>query len=442
MHKKHLGLYNDMLSLAEIINKSLFFLGAGFSFGTGCKTSVEMFDDLRKRIFDEQDEKFNKPQKEALKFLIACLQYHSEWRTMESSNGITFKPNIEELALLIRRIKNRENFLPYPITGNWADKLVTLESQYFAESKNISLSPVDGLFESLEKIFKILLKDEWFKINCDLSFMSPLLELIKNTPTDKYMFDIFSLNNDLVIEEYFSSNHEIPWRGFVDGKWQGIAKDEMNDPFGRINLFKLHGSIDWVRLEDMDVWEEPKLDDKKRENIEQKHNPYLIFGQGTKTFSVEPFFSLISHFNKQLNSDFKEYFFIIGYSFFDPYINNLLFNAVKNLKKLIIINPYFGPDKIYGINKEILNDPNDCYIIKYPDGTNQSDLTDYLREIQKNSFYSELPEFNYVTVSAENIEFIPLKTEKFIEYFFGDNGRLLCEFIGKFEKQKEESKPF
>ncbi len=431
-----------MLSLAEIINKSLFFLGAGFSFGTGCKTSVEMFADLRKKIFDEQDETFNQTQKEALKFLISCLQYHSEWRTMESSNGITFKPNIEELALLIRRIKNRENFLPYPITGNWADKLVTLESQYFTESKNISLSPGDGLFESLEKIFKNLLRDEWFKINCDLSFMNPLLELIKSTPKDEYSFDIFSLNNDLVIEEYFSSNHEIPWRGFVEGKWQGVVKDEMNDPFGRINLYKLHGSIDWVRLEDMDVWEEPKLDDKKKENIEEKHNPYLIFGQGTKTFSVQPFFSLINHFNKQLNSDHKEYFFIIGYSFFDPYINNLLFDAVKNLKKLIIVNPYFGPEKIYGGNKEILNDPDDCYRIKYPDGTNQSDLTDYLREIQKNSFFSELPEFNYVTVSAENIEFIPLKTEKFIKYFFGENGEMLRKFIEKFEKQKEESKPF
>ncbi len=431
-----------MLSLAEIINKSLFFLGAGFSFGTGCKTSVEMFADLRKRIFDEQDETFNQTQKEALKFLIACLQYHSEWRTMESSNGITFNPNIEELALLIRRIKNRENFLPYPITGNWADKLVTLESQYFTESKNISLSPGDGLFESLEKILKNLLRDEWFKINCDLSFMNPLLELIKSTPKDEYRFDIFSLNNDLVIEEYFTTRNEIPWRGFVEGKWQGIDKDEMNDPLGRINLFKLHGSIDWVRLEDMDVWEEPKLDDKNRENIQEKHNPYLIFGQGTKTFSVEPFFSLINHFNHQLNAGLKDYFFVIGYSFFDPYINNLLFNAVRNLRKLIIVNPYFGPEKIYDGKREIPYDPDRFYRIKYPDGTNRSDITDYLRAIQKNSFYSELPEFNYVTVSAENIEFIPLKTEEFIKHFFGDNGRLLCEFIGKFEKQKEESKPF
>lgn len=430
------------LTTAKIINKSLFFLGAGFSWGTGCKTSIEMFADLRKKIFNEQDKTFNQTQKEALKFLIACLQYHSEWRTIESSNDITFTPNIEDLALLIRRIKNRENFLPYPITGNWADKLVTLESQYFNESNNVLLIPEDGLFESLERALRNLLKNEWFKIRCDLSYLNPLLEFIKNTSKDDYCFDIFTLNNDLVIEDFFSKNMEIPWRGFVNGKWQGIIKDDQNDPFGRINLFKLHGSIDWVRLEDMDVWEEEKLDEKRRENIQDKHNPYLIFGQGTKTFSVEPFFSLINHLNNLLNSNSKDYFFVIGYSFFDPYINNLLFNAVKGFKKLIIVNPRFGPGKLFINDDKPKPNENDFYKIIYPDGTNQSDLTDYLREIQKNSFYSELPEFNYVTVSAENIEYIPLKTEEFIKKFFSDNGDLLLEFIKIFEKEKEKSQPF
>lgn len=430
-----------MLSLAEIINKSIFFLGAGFSFGTGCKTSIEMFKDLKDKIFNEQDETFNNTQKEALKFLIACLQYHSEWRTMESPSGFTFSPNIEELALLVRRIKNRENFLPYPITGNWADKLVTLESQYLSETRNNSIASGSELFQSLEMKFKELLKNQWFQIDSDLAFINPLLECIQSIPNDEFKFDIFSLNNDLVIEKFFSERNEIPWRGFVDGKWQGIKNDEANDPFGRINLFKLHGSIDWVRLEDMDTWEMSKLNAQEEENIEEKHNPYLIFGQGTKTFSVEPFFALINHFNKELNSDKKEYFFVIGYSFFDPYINNLLFNAVKNQKKMIIINPYFGPEKIYH-GKKIDCDPDQFYKIKYPEGTNQSDLTDYLREIQKNSFYSELPEFNYVSLSAENIDYMPLTTEEFIKYFFSNSGKLLKKFIEVYEIEKEKSKPF
>jgi len=430
------------LTKANIINKSLFFLGAGFSYGTGCKTSIEMFADLRKRIFDEQDTTFSKTQKEALKFLIACLQYHAEWRTMETASGFAFMPNIEELALLIRRIRNRENFLPYPITGNWADKLVMLESEYSNESKNNSEYPEDALFESLERVLKSLLKNDWFQINSDLSYLNPLLEFIQNTSIDDYKFEIFTLNNDMVIENYFSVNKEIPWRGFINGRWQGIRNDTQNDPYGRIDLYKLHGSIDWVRLEDMDVWEVEKLDDEKKENIQDKHNPYVIFGQGTKTFSVEPFFSLINHFNNRLNSSSKDYFFIIGYSFFDPYVNNLLFNAVKGFKKLIIVNPNFGPEKIFTKDKKPQPGPDNFFRIKYPAETNQGDLTDYLREIQKNSFYSELPEFNYFTISAENIEYIPLPTKDFIREFFSNNGDLLFEFIKVFEEEKEISRPF
>ena len=377
-----------------------------------------------------------------MKFLIACLQYHSEWRTMETTNGIKFFPNIEELALLIRRIKNRENFLPYPITGNWADKLVTLESQYFVESKNGKLTSSEGLFESLERILKRLLKEQWFNITSDLSFMSPLLDFIMSTPGERYEFDIFTLNNDLVIEQYFLDHHEIPWRGFVGGRWQGVVKDVQNEPFGRINLFKLHGSIDWVRLEDMDAWEEAKLSEEQKENIQDKHNPFVIFGQGTKTFSVEPFFSLINHFNSTLNSNFKDYLFVIGYSFFDPYINNLLFNAVKGMKKLIIVNPSFGPESIFSDTNQPEPDKDDFYRVKYPPRTNRSNLTDYLREIQNNAFYSELPEFNYVSLSAENIEYIVLKTDDFLNKYLGGGGDLLRQFIDIFEKQKEESKPF
>ncbi|MFB3884040.1 MAG: SIR2 family protein [Thermodesulfobacteriota bacterium] len=365
---------------------------------------------------------------------------------MDTVDCFPFSPNIEELALLIRRIDNRENFLPYPITGNWADKLVRLESEYSTEPKPLENSG-ETLFESLERVFKHLLKTKWLKISSDLSYLDPLLEFIRNTSNEDYTFEIFTLNNDIVVEEYFSKHNEVPWRGFINGKWRGIENDIKNDPYSRIYLYKLHGSIDWVRLEDMDTWEEGKLDEKKREYIQHKHNPYLIFGQGTKTFSVEPFFSLINHFNDELNSSSKEYFFVIGYSFFDPYINNLLFNAVKGFKKLIIINPCFGPRAIYHKNEngvdELLANPDNFFRVKYPTGTNQGDLTDYLRDIQKNSFYSELPEFNYLTVSAENVEYIPLRTKGFIQKFFGDDGKLLLEFINSFQDKKEKiEKPF
>ena len=140
------------MNITDAINKSLFFFGAGASYDSGCKLSSGMLEDLKRKISSKDDETFNKPEKEALKFLLSCLEYHSEWRTLETSENFKFTSNIEELALLIRRVKNRENFLPYPITGNWADKLVLLESEFdsLPESEKFG----DSLFSSLDKKIK------------------------------------------------------------------------------------------------------------------------------------------------------------------------------------------------------------------------------------------------------------------------------------------------
>ncbi|WP_350115633.1 SIR2 family protein [Fulvivirga sp.] len=403
-----------------------------------------MFESIKSQIFDSSKSIFSPVQKEALKFLISCLQYHSEWRTMETSSNFKFSPNIEELALLIRRVRNRENFLPYPITGNWADKLVQLESQYAAEDADNG-----NLFESLELTLKKLLKDEWLTTNSesDLSYLKPLTDFLKSNSDEQFKFDIFSLNNDTVIEHFFQQEGEVPWRGFSNGKWSDISPDDKNDPGARVNLYKLHGSIDWVRLEDMDTWEEIKIEAEQQDKIDEKHNPYIIFGQGTKSFSVEPFFSLIHHFNKSLNSSDKRYIFVVGYSFFDPYINNLLFNAIKGYKKLIIVNPGFAPstlfrqEKVDGMDTPEADSKN-YFRVVYEEGQNESSLTDFLREIQKNSFYSELPEFNFLSLSAENLEYLPLKAEDFVQYFFSDNGRLLKDYIDQFETQRQEEEPF
>ena len=79
------------------------------------------------------------------------------------------------------------------------------------------------------------------------------------------------------------------------------------------------------------------------------------------------------------------------------------------------------------------SDADNFYRVVYQSGCNESDLTDFLREIQKNSFYSELPEFNYLSLSAENVEYIPLTAEKFIDKFFSHKGALLQEYIEAFE---------
>lgn len=418
----------------ELIKKTLFFLGAGFSNGTGCLTSKEMFDDIKKKILSE-DDCFTVIEKEALEFLISCMAYHAEWRSIKTGGEIEFHPNIEELVLLIRRIKNRELFLPYPITGNWADKLVELETAYKKQERR-------NLFGELEIKLKSLLKNQWLTFNENkFSYLDPLREFLQGHSSQDIILDVCTLNNDLIIEKYFGTHHEIPWRGFYNGKWIGIDEENKLDEFGRINLYKLHGSIDWMRVESGETYEEAKIPENEKDYIEPFHNPYVIFGQGIKTISVEPFFSLMKKFNELLRS--KKYIFVIGYSFFDPYINNLLFYATKGFNRLIIINPKFGPKIIYNSKAEIDFDERDFFKIRYPHGANPKDLERHIKNIQKDSFFSELPEYNYIDIIAQNIDFIPLKTSTFIEKFFTNKGELLLNLIEKYEEEmKDYEEPF
>ena len=430
-----------MMDIKEVINKCLFFLGGGFSKPAECKMSSEMLDDLRARIQNDSEKSlFNEIEKETLNFLLSCLSYHCEWRSIQSCGRFKFSPNIEELILLIRRIRDRENYLPYPVTGNWADKLVQLETDFNSRAIKEGYE-INNLFSSIEfKIKKDLLKG-WLEFDKNkLSYLEPLKKFFQNYPVKNFCFDICSLNYDLVLDSYFSE--VAPWLGFSNGKWVGLESEPSTDTEKRrINLYKLHGSINWLRNTAGDIWEKEKWEIQKKsdkiyeqEYHDLKNDPFIIFGQGSKTFSVEPFFSLIYHFRRLLQD--KEYLFVIGYSFFDPYINNLLISATFGTnKKIIIVNPNFGPDEI---KRETDDHFSECQYSDY-----RQKLAEYIKEIQKNSFYSELPEFNVSYVKQDSLLYIPLKTEAFIENYFSKKGNLLKELIEQFEKERKEiEKPF
>jgi hypothetical protein len=420
------------MNISKAINKTLFFLGAGASYDAKCKLSSHMLEDLRKKISSKDDNIFISSEKEALKFLLSCLEYHGEWRTIETAENFKFVPNIEELALLIRRVKNRENFLPYPITGNWADKLVLLEADF----KNAPESTKAGttLFDSLDRKIKSILLPEWL-IPQSYDFLEPLKDFLEKHPLSPFRLDIFSLNNDLVLENYFNSNKNKPWRGFASGEWVGFDEEDFPEEFGRINLYKLHGSLDWVRLDTGDFKEIDKLEDADNTHVEEQHSPYVIFGQGTKTFSVEPFFSLVQHFRKKLTN--KEYIFVIGYSFFDPYINNLLIEAIRSKsKKIIIVNPDFGPQALKNLER-------DEYLrVVYNSDVSNKTLAGYIEDIQKNSFYSEMPEFNIKQINAESLDYIPFGTKEFLTKYFSNKGEIFVNLIKEYESKKERENPF
>jgi len=398
--------------MKENIDKCLFLIGSGFSRPAGCKVSSEMLADLQKHTQHEGGNIFNPVEKEVLKFLLFYLSYHCKWRSIQSGGRFKFNPNIEDLILLIKRIKDREKYFPYPI----------IKTQSEIDFKN--------LFSSIEFKIKTKLLKNWLKFNEKrLSYLKPLKSFLQDYPNQTFCINIFSLNYDLVIEKCFSEAGL--WKGFSNGKWVGLeSSPNIDDERRRINLYKLYGSLDWIRDEAGDIWEGEKNSKKDLET-----DPFIIFGQGIKT--VEPFFSLIYHFRKLLIE--KEYIFVIGYSFSDPYINNLLFSVIAGTnKRLVIVNPALGIEEIKNIQGQ--NTESKFGECQHPDYKEK--ISEYLKEIQKNPFYSELLEFNIRWIKPDNLFYIVWKIEEFIKKYFSDRGNLLKELIEQFERERAYWEPF
>lgn len=227
--------------------------------------------------------------KERLLNLFSCLEYHARWRSLESDGKYNYVPNIEEFALLLRRIKNRENLLPYPVTGNWSDKITLLEQEFNNESVSHELD----LYSSIESKIKTKCYNDWLQIS-NLDFIQPLRTFINdNMSQTTEKLDFFTLNNDLVLEEAFKDENAV-YTGFVSNKWVGFDNIQDNSyTNSRINYYKLHGSLDWARMYDGTI---VKSGNNSDENIEIK--PFLIFGHGVKIYTVEPFFNLLEEFRK------------------------------------------------------------------------------------------------------------------------------------------------
>ena len=365
------------IDLNNAFKKSIFLLGAGASYGTGdnrtgCKMSKEMFNDLQNKLSNPSNHNLTEIEAETFRFLISTLHYQNSWRNLEQNSEFSYEPNIEELALIIRRIKNRENYLPYPLTGNWADKLYQLESSY---NKEISL------FETIEKKLKAEFVPSWLEIDSDaLDYLSPLVNLMSFQELNDSM-EFFTLNYDKTIEMFLDTHNVKPFSGFISGEWKGTRTKEVDSDFDKLNLTKLHGSLDWVRLfESGVVKERNSLKDEEQKDIDPMHDPYIVFGHGTKTFSFDPFFDMVINFREKLAS--RLYIFAIGYSFFDPYINNLLIESLNNnpYSKIVIINPSFGPNP----EESVIDDDHFSLVSNIEEKETSSVLSDYIETIQKN----------------------------------------------------------
>ena len=371
------------MSLQNLFEKTVFLFGAGVSKDAGCLLSKEMLCDLEKSI---RDPKISWPNRkkhflDIYNFIKQSLLYQYGLKDMEVK--VSEVTNIEDFVLVLQQIIDREYIVPPPLIGNWNNKLTLWESK----SKNV--------FQDFYNFIHNRLINKWTKFDNKKAqnLLNPFQQLICSD--EKFDLRIFSLNYDTIFEKTFNKADEhLVDTGFSKNQWIG----DFNDPqtAKKIKFYKLHGSIDWYFDDEEETVKQGRVDQK----------PLIIFGSGSKIQSYDPFLSLLSSFNEVLKK--ANLFVIIGYSFQDRYINNIL---IQNLSS--------------HLNKKIL--------IVDPDKKEKEFFIKKIEQFQKSKSMNEI--VSLTKISPDKIDLNYSKSIDFFKEYLNENCKKLKELVNSVEKE-------
>lgn len=158
---------------------------------------------------------------------------------------------------------------------------------------------------------------------------------------------VFSLNYDLCVENALERKGVSIELGFNENRhWEATRFDSNQNADTRVYLYKLHGSIDWIRDKD------------KGRNLMKcdspQDSPELIFGTTAKLSSIDPYLFYVHEFRKYSLQEPLRLIVTIGYSFSDDYINELISQAINRneFAKILTVTPSAkNPEEINRISK-------------------------------------------------------------------------------------------
>ena len=365
----------------------MFFLGAGASKEAGVLISTEM----TKEIYDliNKDGRSQKSS-QVIKFILGGLYFLKGSKGQDIYQGIS----IEELLNTLDLLSERDNSELNPFIASWhpllndidlgdisdrdIDELVNcfyeplqysiplnFNSNSFVTANDFSNNlrnamqfhnndPLKDQFQKVirqaigtkttkhfistkELITKKLVNLIWVRDQNKIQYLNPLIRYASDN-----RLTIATLNYDNSIE-YASSFLEIEVNtGLKDWYKTGRFSFDLN----KLNLIKLHGSVDWSLSgpktdEDHPLkYQEISEISLNKESI-SKLDPEIIFGGKNKLTAKGPFLSLLDAFKRvleQVNS-----VIVIGYSFSDDHINEHFRSWINSNPDniLTVINPFY-----------------------------------------------------------------------------------------------------
>jgi hypothetical protein len=115
-------------------------------------------------------------------------------------------------------------------------------------------------------------------------------------------------------------------------------------PVANLKLLKLHGSVDWELFtsEKNDSRPIPQTQVRRIDPTSQRqHKPAVVFGHANKLTAEGPFLNLLREFERKLLG--SEELIVVGYSFRDAHINELITNWINglSLRRIAVLDPRY-----------------------------------------------------------------------------------------------------
>lgn len=222
--------------------------------------------------------------------------------------------NIERFVGVLRDLKKKERNPIYPFIGTWNEKLIELGGNAFSE-----ITEFDKLLSHKIVDFVTLHSDTTTRV----AYYKKFYDFQKSI---QFAIRIFSLNYDQCVEKAKPTDYELECGFGDDNEWQSERFDNPDQIHAGVFLYKLHGSIDWVRNSETGIL---KRYDSPQNNAE------LIFGTDAKLQSVDPF--LFNVYELRNYSLLCKMIVVIGYSFNDSHINGLLGQALHASERYLLV---------------------------------------------------------------------------------------------------------
>lgn len=291
-------------------DECVFLVGAGISADAGIPISTQLNTDIYESLVRKYSE--DSPQRSLFNFIVGAVYF---FRGNNNQNPSEMPVNIEEIVSALRKLIRRDGEFISAFVGNWHEKISRFSMADFRQFEDELINLV---------VNKLDLRDV-NKANY-LQWFSKIHSKYSST------VNVFTLNHDVALENSLEKIgfHYCTGFDFNPEREMGLWNPSLFDEANTINIHKLHGSLGWLKESDTG-----QIKSKRAFNLTDSH--LMIFGVLEKVTIEEPFFELVRRFKDK--SKQASLIVTIGYSFSDPHINSVLFDAlrVEKNKKLLIV---------------------------------------------------------------------------------------------------------